>query len=265
MSTHRPCRCTALVALAALGLLAGCASAPYPRQNFDPAASPPVSSIALVPVAEPDRYQVYNITGVGGLFGPIGVIVSVFALEDHAKKATAEFSARLRETGFGIAEPFSAELGRALEARGFRVRALGKEHRPIVVKNNVDFSPIRADEDAVLFVNVEYAGYLSTATTTDYEPRLLVTAWLGAGPDRQIVYRATYNYGAALNQKEVDFLPLEGDARFGDTYALYTHAREAGEGIRAGMRPIAERIADALRAGGPGIAPAASARLGTTR
>ena len=226
-----------LLPLICLISLAACAT---PKQKFDRAANQGIQTIALLPCDEPSDLESGMVTHPGQVFGIAGMIVGSI---DKAEKSSG-LTQQMRATKFSACAELLSALETGLQARNYRVvRAAAERPAPNTWIENYGSVPTEAD--AILDVVIRSVGYVAPAALRNYRPVVRVSARLAAGPGRQVVYSEQISYGLR-DQRGETVIPADQQHGISDYAELSSSPERAAEGIRAGIRRVAQSIAQQL-------------------
>jgi hypothetical protein len=224
------------VIVVSVALLAGCAS--VTQKSHDPETVARIQRIVLLDVVGPQQYRVSNVGSVSSAFGLVGAVAEIGTEGGRSK----EFDSTIRQN-FDAAAYMRAELTKAVEARGYKVRFLPDQH-PIVKDGKGDYSAIETNGDPILEVAFFQAGYVSEQFSTKYDPHIQVFARLGAAETGELLYFQAYNYGAKVgSSKGIKYLPPVSKSEFGTYRDLMDDIAETVVGLRGGVEVIAQDIA----------------------
>jgi hypothetical protein len=179
-----------LLGLGILALVSGCANnapAPPSQKEIHQAAIRNIKNVEIL--YHPDRYVVMDLggsggTGMGGLFGPIGMLVALgvdagskLTFAERAEARSKEFTAAVRASypGRDLDAEFADKLADLLRKQG-RTVSLTKIERPagdplgIGAEYHAMHSSA-ADANVVLRITT---GYGAASATSSYEPLIVV-------------------------------------------------------------------------------------------
>jgi len=171
-------------------LLVGCGSATIPVK---PEALEPLRSIAVIRVAEPTQYTMFDRGSGAAAFGAVGGVIMAADAERNAKSVGG---AMLREK-FAFGLQLTEDLERRLKAAGYKTTTM-QYNRESPVKPLDDYSRVpSAGADAILDVTVQAAGYSTEnwALSPHWRPEAWVQVVLYAPKLKEIIYREKILYG----------------------------------------------------------------------
>lgn len=218
------------------------ACGPYssvPRQSFDEKVRHSVKKIALLQVRAPKVLVLPSGSGavlVGGVIG------------NAADNSNASlFNARVESQRLALGRELAQAIQDDLKGTSYALVFLEYE-RPSNdgAGAGVDYSSIATDADAILDVSIHVAGF-SGGGFADYRPWLLVDARLVSAASKTTLYAQSFSYGNSSEGSDVEHFQSNPKYAYGSFNELYDKAGEAAEGVRAGIAPIAARIAAELR------------------
>lgn len=226
------------------GALGACAGL-RPSQAFDKPAHAEIKQIALLRVPAPNL----KVTNLGGSLGAFGLLGGAMGAADEDTKSHEFADAVARE--LSLATLMTEALESALKKEGYLVTL--EDQRPIeppldqqTADDVANYSKIKTEADAILDVSFLSAGYLSPAGSSDYVPWLHVKATLVSTRGRTPLYVDWLVYGAKFGVRK-EYFPTARPYAYGSFSDLMDKRRDAIEGLKGGIQPIAGRIAEQLR------------------
>lgn len=225
--------------LVSLLILSGCAS--VPQQVYVKDSNTTITKIALLEIPNPEEFIVFNIGGIGSIFGIFGAL----AENSVAKSNSEEFSHQLKERKIFVGNELRQALKTELAKQGYEVIYLDGQF-PEVKGKEEDYSNIQTDADSILHVGYGAAGYLSTQFSSDYKPWLRVSARLVSTKTRKPVYFQAFNYGAELTADGIKNIPSNEKYAYATFKDLSSEIDQSIEGIESGVDLISRQIAKDL-------------------
>ena len=221
----------------------GCAPT-VPHLALDKQTRPGIRTVALLQVPEPEQHVMMNMGGGAMAFGLIGGLVQAGANQSNTTELTKRMKSLNLTLGAALADALRGELPRD----GYEVTYLSSV-RPKTKSDGkeMDYRVIETEADAILDVWFVAAGYLSTPSSTTYEPWVRVSARLVSSQTREPMYFQIYNYGAVMKAQGIVDLPATPVFTYGTAGTLLERSGEAADGLRASIQPIAARIVEDLR------------------
>lgn len=219
----------------------GCVT--IPQQSFDKSEnSDPIKTIAMVEIQDPKEISVFNLGGVGMLFGIFGAAAQI----EDAKKKTEIFSGRMQDLELDIGNNLTTHLKTNLAQSGYEVSIL-EGNKPTIKENNFDYQDINTDADAILHVWFNSVGYLSPPDSLDYKPRVIVHSALISAKDKSQKYYQIFAYGPSFGTRE-EIVHLNNDEQFeyGSFDTLIENASQARIGLLQSVPKISSSLANQL-------------------
>lgn len=228
-----PFRCV-LLALAFTGflVLAGCGSRPATVAEL-----PTVTRVMVIPVAPIKKLHTEN-KGI-----PLGVLWQSIA--DRVKGS--EFNERMEAVRKDMGPKMTAALVSQLNAQGYQAQALEGVSRPAASPDNIDYGMLPTSEP-VLHVYFNEVGMSSARFSTDYVPRVNLSAYLMTAKDGDTVYSETIYYGADASGDSSGSVPANARDRWGSFGELVAQPREVARSYDDAVTALATRIARNIRA-----------------
>ena len=222
--------------VAILSVVIACVQESLPRQAFDEKVRHSIRKIALLQVRAP---KVLILPG-GALAGPL---LGAAANDSN----TSLFNARVESQRLALGRELAQAIQDDLKGSSYGLVFLEYERpRNDGTGADVDYSPISTDADAILDVSIRVAGF-SGAGFADYRPWLLVDAHLVSAASKASLYAQSFSYGNLSVSRDVEHFQSSPKYAYGSFNELFEKSGEAADGIRAGIAPIAARIAAELR------------------
>jgi len=223
-----------LLASAFTGLLAlaGCGSRPAIAPEL-----PTITRVMVIPVAPIQKLHTEN-KGI-----PLGVLWQSIA--DRVKGA--EFNERMEAVRTGMGPKMTAALVAQLNAQGYQAQALEGVSRPAASPDNVDYGLLPTSEP-VLHVYFNEVGMYSARFSTDYVPRVNLSAYLMTAKDGDTVYSETIYYGADASGDSSGSVPANARDRWGSFGELVAQPQAVARSYDEAVTALAGRIAKNIRA-----------------
>ena len=242
MKKHR------FVALLASALLCACATQ-IPKQAFDKKTGESLKSVALVEFPDPNIYSVLGLTQSAYtapllLFGAIGGAIMGTANISIAQEQAKRLSEAMKPHQPNASSNLLAELEAQLKARGFEVTRIKAPEKKTEDDKELSYAEAGVTQDAILESKISLAGY--RWRDGRLAPLVGVRVRLLAKTGQPALYADLIQYGDKMNDQFVD-IPADPKYEFSDLDKLYAGGNLAAEGIRAGTKQIANRIAADLR------------------
>ena len=230
----RPSRRTllALALIAGTLALAACGSRPATVAEL-----PAVARIMVIPVAPINKLHTEN-KGI-----PLGVLWQSIA--DRVKGS--EFNERMEAVRKDMGPKMTAALVAQLNAQGYQAQALEGVSRPAASPDNIDYGLLPTSEP-VLHVYFNEVGMYSARFSTDYVPRVNLSAYLMTAKDGDTVYSETIYYGADASGDSSDSVPADARDRWGSFGELVAQPQEVARSYDDAVTALATRIAKNIRA-----------------
>jgi hypothetical protein len=227
-----------------MAALTGCIS--YSRQPFDPSANASIKKIAVLPVTEPREMRVVNLGGVGGSFGLLGMAID--AAEQERK--TGEFMRVMTGQQVTVGKHLTRTIEAELKKQGYVVTVLSSRYGVIdpgaPADEEVDYSRIDTDADAILHVWFGAVGYISPPTSMDYTPQMWAAARLVHAKIKSQLYFQSFAYqNINATAEAIHDITPPGYA-YRDFDLLMARSSEAAQGLKTGAGEIGARIANDL-------------------
>jgi hypothetical protein len=226
-----------ILAVAMAAIACGYSKQP-PKQAFDESARHSVKKIALLQVRAPKVLILPGGSGgalAGGLLGS--------AADDSN---TSLLNARVDSQRIALGRELAQAILDDLKSRYTLVFLEYERPRNDGTDAPADYSSITADADAILDVTIRVAGF-SGGGFADYRPWLLVDARLVSAESKANLYARSFSYGGSSLGPDIEHFQSDPKYAYGSFSELYDKSGQAAGGIRAGIAPIAARIAAELR------------------
>jgi len=218
--------------LAGTLLLAGCGSGPTAAPEL-----PTVTRIMVIPVAPINKLHTEN-KGV-----PLGVLWQSIA--DRVKGS--EFNERMEAVRKDMGPKLTAALVQQLNALGYQAQVLEGVSRPAASPDHIDYGKLPTSEP-VLHVYFNEVGMYSARFSTDYVPRVNLSAYLMTAKDGDSVYSETIYYGADASGDSSGSVPANARDRWGSFGELVAKPQEVTRSYDDAVTALATRIAKNIRA-----------------
>jgi len=220
------------VACAGVLALAACGSGPG-----TPPPLPVIARIMVIPVAPINKLHTEN-KGI-----PLGVLWQSIA--DRVKGS--EFNERMESVRKDMGPKMTAALVKQLNAQGYRAEALEGVIRPAASPDNLDYGKLPTPEP-VLHVYFNEVGMYSARFSTDYVPRVNLSAYLMDSKDGDTVYSETIYYGADASGDTSGSVPADARDRWPNFGELVAHPQDVARSYDDAVTALATRIARNIRA-----------------
>jgi hypothetical protein len=223
-----------LLASAFTGLLAlaGCGSRPAIAPEL-----PTITRVMVIPVAPIKKLHTEN-KGI-----PLGVLWQSIA--DRVKGS--EFNERMESVRKDMGPKMTAALVAQLNAQGYQAQALEGVSRPAASPDNIDYGLLPTSEP-VLHVYFNEVGMSSARFSTDYVPRVNLSAYLMTAKDGDTVYSETIYYGADASGDSSGSVPANAGDRWGSFGELVAQPQSVARSYDDAVTALATRIARNIRA-----------------
>jgi len=233
--THRRTLLRSLgLAVACAGTLALVACGSSPKA---PPPLPVITRIMVIPVAPIAKLHTEN-KGI-----PLGVLWQSIA--DRVKGS--EFNERMESARKDMGPKLTAALVRQLNAEGYQAQALEGVVRPAASPDNLDYGKLPTSEP-VLHVYFNEVGMYSARFSTDYVPRVNLSAYLMDSKDGDTVYSETIYYGADASGDTSGSVPANARDRWASFGELVAHPQDVARSYDDAVTALATRIARNIRA-----------------
>lgn len=253
-----------LCAVAALLLFAsGCAN--VPKQAFNAGANTHVKNVAILEPKETPDYEAVIMNHPGAAFGLVGALI---AAGDMASK-TKRFNDMMKPTNWTASVAVTNAVEAELRKAGYQVTRIPvTREKPALLESykDVDLTKIKPAPDALLDLMVGAPGYIANTGTADYMPSLRVIARMVSAKDQSVIFHDYFMYGyagAAYGRLEAITIASDQKYHFQTIDSLVESPEVPLEGLKAGIPPIAKRLAQELSHGGlvaeAGTAPGGAA------
>jgi hypothetical protein len=232
-----------LAAVAALLLLAGCAS--VPNIALDKGGRAPLKTVALIRMGESQYFLVRDLSGMAALGGLVGGLVQG-SLDDQRTK---QYLQAVNDRKVKFSERIVADLQSEFAKAGIQMQYVPDQAARLAAdKKSDDYSAIKTDKDAILVVWFGATGFVNTAKlSTEYQPWLIVNARLLDPKTKAILYQKTFNLGYAAKIDNAVFINLDQKYQFGNFDDLMGRVDFSIEALSAGDQLAAEHIVADLR------------------
>jgi hypothetical protein len=234
-------RITAVLVLAVVVLLSGCAFAPY--QPLDAANRQKIKTIGLVSVPNPAQYRGTAFSNPALLFGALGGAVAGASAESRS----AALDSLLRGAGFDYGKRMEKALASELERAGYKVVPIALP-RSSDNKFAEDFSTVEAYHvDALLDTSIFGVGYYDVNfTDSAFRPAVNIQAHLISWPGRQPLFSETILFGYKNPLIPGAHIPAPS-SYFSSSFDDVLHDRDrAIEGLEYGITSVASHIGQRL-------------------
>lgn len=224
-----------------LGLAVACAgSLALVACGSSPKAPPPlpvITRIMVIPVAPISKLHTEN-KGI-----PLGVLWQSIA--DRVKGS--EFNERMESVRKDMGPKLTAALVEQLNAQGYQAQALEGVIRPAASPDSLDYGKLPTSEP-VLHVYFNEVGMYSARFSTDYVPRVNLSAYLMDSKEGDTVYSETIYYGADASGDTSGSVPANARDRWGSFGELVAHPQDVARSYDDAVTALATRIARNIRA-----------------
>lgn len=241
---------------AAFAFLVGCAG--FSSQPIEKGAAKSIRKIALVEMQEPASYvtNYYGKKGdgayiAGSMFGMVGTMVAENA-EQRLAKDDAALAAAMRERGFQFGRSMDDAVLDALAERGFVVMRVPDMREIKDGKPLFDYRRVDTDADAILNMTTAAVGYSSPSPLmVKYGPLIAVNLELALkeGNQYRIIYRDRFFYSWSQVGEVWVHLQASDTYTFQNLPTILSRGDLAVEGLRVGVKAIAEAVAREIAAG----------------
>jgi hypothetical protein len=211
----------ALPLLAFLASAVLCACASHPKVA---AKKPAIRSIAIIPATDPPWFSFENVNAIVYV-----VPVTFFANKLDSRHKAKLFNDQMKAKPPPLDSTLTDAVATALRGYGFTVEILDDVKRPPDDPDNIDYDKVSTHSDAILHLKIDEVGLYSSHTSTDYLPRVNISAKLFVKGLDDDVYEQDLCYGV--------------DARKGKEWAVVADPKFAYPSFEAVMTDI-----DAVRA-----------------
>jgi hypothetical protein len=208
---------------------------------FDKASNSKLTHIALLQVEEPDTYIAWSAERPNALMGMLSRNTQSGVNQINSTRFTQAMSDKKFSLGLLLTQQIQEELTKqGYELSIIPLSQIGKD------KNGkyVDYSQVQTNAQAILQIQILFAGYVAAGTGVDYIPTIGVNARLvSPGDSKQLYYQAFnngYRFGKATSVENLSDL---SSYHFPTVDSLLTQTESAIEGLVNGANPIAPRIA----------------------
>ena len=212
---------TALVLLTILASAVLCACASHPKVA---AKKPTIRSIAIIPATDPSWFSFENFSAI-----VYAVPVTFFANKLDSRHKAKLFNDQMKAQPPPLDSTLTEAVATALRGYGFTVEILDDVKRPPGDPDNIDYDNVSTHSDAILHLRIDEVGLYSSHTSTDYLPRVNISAKLFVKGLDDDVYEQDLCYGV--------------DARKGKEWAIVADPKFAYPSFEAVMTDM-----DAVRA-----------------
>lgn len=227
-----------LLLTAFAALIVGCASKPVYT-----GPKPIVRTIAIIPATLPQYYSLQNLSAIQFLV-PIANIGYAMNSKEKAKLLTE----RIPAISFRIDEDLTAAVAESLRSKGYEVTVLSDVKRRPNDPDSIEYESFPHSTDALLHVYFSDVGVVSPRTTTDYLPRVNVSAMTFVKQNRSYPYETTIYYG--VDSKEGTDYSIAADPKhsYPDFESIINNLDLVRSNIRTSVGRIAQRIAEQAHA-----------------
>jgi hypothetical protein len=226
------CALLALALITVTLVLVGCGSRPGTAPEL-----PVVTRVMVIPVAPIKKLHIEN-KGI-----PLGVLWQSIA--DRVKGS--EFNERMESVRNDMGPKMTAALVAQLNAQGYQAQALEGVSRPAASPDNIDYGLLPTSEP-VLHVYFNEVGMSSARFSTDYVPRVNLSAYLMTAKDGDTVYSETIYYGADASGDSSGSVPANARDRWGSFGELVAQPQVVARSYDDAVTALATRIARNIRA-----------------
>jgi hypothetical protein len=244
-----------LIATAALMVLGGCESANR-RILFHPSNRTNVQIIGLIPPENPPQIIILDTFAqeVGGAFGLIGYAVGAGMTEADMNERSRIFARSIAGIPFDFRELMTEQVKENLTNAGYTVKIVN-----VPRVNSAQFLPsyhgMPVQADAYLDMAIIAVGFVNNPAQL-FEPWISLHVRLISPDSQQLFYRDWFLYGQSSDWSPLpydepaesmplqyaDELPVSSEYHFADFYDLTSKKESAIEGLKIGIRLIAEKI-----------------------
>jgi hypothetical protein len=234
---------TAVVSLVLIGSMLGGCSSP-PKVPLQAQAKKTIRTVAVVQIAEPEKYHLYVGQLPGGaafyMLGALGGLMLGGIEAMRAQSATSDFMQSISTEPPAVGALWNYELPRAVESRGYTVKVL-KWEKNLDDLADFDCKSVQGKYDALLLSNIR-AGY---SVETMVEPNIVVNAKLLGSDCKSTLYSESFVY-AAKAAGNVTHIVRNAEYAFDSKKDLLANPKKSSRGLRSGTRDIVQRLASEL-------------------
>jgi hypothetical protein len=189
--------------------LAACGA--LPAQNFEHSARTSVKRVEMVPIGTPEHAQARIMNPIGAGFGLVGNFVEL----RRKAGASQEMERALTTAHFDFRTSLANAIAQAVSKVGFTItRGTGSRSDKEQNKFLSQYPPPPKKVDAYLDVYASYVGFEAPQSSTDYRPRIEISARLVRARDHQILFQDRIIYGCVENTDEEAVL-VRADEKLG--------------------------------------------------
>ncbi|HZZ19498.1 MAG TPA: hypothetical protein VFE25_09020 [Opitutaceae bacterium] len=206
--------------------LCGCASVESVDASRDTVAK--AKKVTLLALREPPVVHVVNFGGAASLFGAVGGLVQGLTNAEHSKT----FVAKLVSMKVTLKGPLQDSIVSALQKDGYQV-SVDTTQYPVKTADGKsdDFSNVNVDSDAIMAVWITHEGYMSSATTTHYQPWVVIRVRLIDARTKKDLYFKTFMVGYEMHIDNAVKIPADPKYRFSSFDDLMARMPEAVAGL----------------------------------
>ncbi len=222
------------------------ACATTPKIAMRPEVRESIITIALVETPEPEQYFMSPApspaSGALLIFGAIGGAIAGGIEATREQTATKKFTETVAPLKPGLVKKMLARLEEGLLDKGYITQCVPP---PAMTKDgkNYDFTKLDGDYDAILVAKLVggYCGILMEGVSP--EVRVSISIYSKTGND--LIFADTYYYSSRIPNNENRIVP---DPKYNlkSAAAIYDDISVAIEGMKTGVRKLAERVASDL-------------------
>jgi hypothetical protein len=235
-------RTLAAVLSSASLLIVGCAS--VERTAFSPESKKQIKTVAVIAVAEPDKYSLNpgQLSGGSALyaFGALGGLVLGSIEATRAENATNEFTAAVKPTSPDVARHWNESIVSLLKSKGYDAVQIAELPKKPDGKE-LDCSSVAGKFDAV-FISSISTGY---EIESGVDPRVFASVRFASSN----CVDTHFSDGIIYSSKPLGkFTHIERDPSFTfpSRAALLADPQKAKDGLRKGLTEIAKRATSDL-------------------
>lgn len=230
----------ALILLAALLLLSGCAT--VSRQAYNKDASQQIKKIAIAEPSDDETIGALIVAHPGTGFGLIGGLIAAADMQAKSTRITTAINPQKTQ----LRHRFITDLSASLNTLGYETEIV-QINKGMDEKKAISLLKEKTKSDAVIFADVSGL-YVAAAPTTPYAPYVKVKVKAESSSDGKVLYEDTITWGYSFgNNTQTVHLSGGGSYQYDDISAIENSADQAREALWNGVNAITSQISNDLR------------------
>lgn len=230
-----------LLTIGVVSALAACA------HHAPPPAEPPIRTVAIIPVWQPDEVSIERSQPVSMLTLAVlapGAFILADKLDMTDKRAT--FVARFGSARQTIGMELTSALVKAGAQRGFRTVLLDDMPRSVTDPDDIEYGKLKTDADLIVHVRVNYIGVASPRKVDQYLPKITLGVVLVSRRTGTELLNENFEYGAEATEPAFWSVPSDARYAFPDFGDVMSHDALVEESWHVGAQALGTRVMEQI-------------------